>query len=183
MSTFGDIVHRRRSCRAYDPDREIPDSVLQDCIDSARAAPSACNRQPWHFTIVRDPEKRRTILEKGLLPGIQHDWLYDCPCIVALSLTPNFTVHRIAPFLSKIPYHYVDAGIAGEHFILAATEQGLGTCWVGWIREKKIRKVLHLKTAQRVVALIAAGYPRDPNFFEADTATSRKPANEIARWM
>lgn len=55
----------------------------------------------------------------------------------------------------------IDIGIAGEHFVLAAEEQGLGTCWIGWINAVKIRKILDLPLNETPVALISLGYPAE----------------------
>ena len=96
------------------------------------------------------------------MPGINHDWLLDAPVIVALAVVRDVLPHRLAPKLTGLQYDLLDAGIAGEHFILAATERGLGTCWIGWIRPKKVRKLLGLPRKQRVVSLIALGHPATP---------------------
>ena len=180
MNDFLALTEKRRSCRSYDPAKDIPDSSLEYCLQAARMAPSACNRQPWHFYVVRDKERKHQLITKGLLPGIQHDWLNNAPCLVVLSVTPETVTHRLARFVSGIPYHFIDAGIAGEHFVLAAAEQNLGTCWIGWIHEKNIKKLLLFKKRQRVVAMIAAGYPADPDFFSSSRSTGRKELSDIS---
>ncbi len=183
MQQLIEIIKRRKSCRRFDPNRDVPDKALEFCIEAARLAPSACNRQPWHFTVVRRPELKSAILEKGLLPGIRHGWLRDCPCMAVLSVKPEIRTHRLGPLFSGTPYHYIDAGIAGEHFVLAATEQDLATCWIGWIRPKRIRKSLNLQKGLRVVALIATGYPADPSHFDQPPAVPRKNTEEISLWQ
>ena len=180
MNNFLSLTEKRRSCRSYDPAVDIPDSSLDYCLQAARLAPSACNRQPWHFHIERNRKKKHLLIDKGLRPGINHNWLTNAPCLIVLTVTPQTATHRLAHLVSGIPYHFIDAGIAGEHFILAATEQDIGTCWIGWIHEKNIKKILHLKKRQRVVAIIAAGYPADPNFFSSSRSTSRKTLSEIS---
>jgi nitroreductase len=183
MQQLLDLIRLRRSCRQYDPNREVPEELLGYCIEAARLAPSACNRQPWHFTVVRNKESKTSLLKRGVLPGIQLEWLQDCPCIVVLSVKAELKTHRLGPLFSGIPYHYIDAGIAGEHFILAAAEQGLGTCWIGWIRPKRIRKNLGLEKGLRPVALIATGYPGDPKHFEGASSAGRKGREEITSWQ
>ena len=56
----------------------------------------------------------------------------------------KLATHFLAPLLSGIHYEYIDLGIAGEHFVLAAEERGLGTCWVGWIKAARAKKILDL---------------------------------------
>jgi hypothetical protein len=110
------------------------------CVEAARLAPSSCNSQPWRFVLVRDAGKRQAVFETARLPGINHQWLADAPVITALCAHKTLVPHRLAPLVSKIPYHYLDAAIAGEHFVLAATAVGLGSCWIGWFRQKPVKK-------------------------------------------
>jgi nitroreductase len=69
----------------------------------------------------------------------------------------------------------LDAGIAGEHLVLAAQAEGLGTCWIGWFNKKTAGKLVGLPDSYEVVALIACGYP-DENPAERP----RKSLDEIA---
>lgn len=153
------LARRRKSCRAYDPDRPVPTAAIRQCLEAARLAPSACNRQPWRFVVIRDAAKRQAIYERARLPGIAHEWLPQAPVIVALGVQPELVTHKLAPAISGLPYQMLDAGIAGEHFVLAATELGLGTCWIGWFKEKVVAKLLDVPRGVRLVSLIALGYP------------------------
>ena len=159
---FLELVTTRHSCRAYAPDNPVDDTGLDACIEAARLAPSACNRQPWRFIVVQDCELRKKLCDSALMPGINHDWLRDAPVIVALAVERGVLTHRIAPKLTGLQYYMLDAGIAGEHFVLAATERGLGTCWIGWIQPRKTRRILGLPRSQKVVSLIALGHPATP---------------------
>ena len=122
-------------------------------------APSACNRQPWRFVVVQDPDTLRRIRQDALLPGLPHRWLEHVPALIALGAELKLVTHRIAPAISGIPYYLIDLGIAGEHFVLAATEMGLGTCWIGWFNERVVKKLLGIPRGVRVASLIALGYP------------------------
>ena len=174
------LIRNHRSCRSSVPGKEISDAVLRNCLEAARLAPSACNRQPWRFVIVRNVETIRRITDGGLLPGIGMKWLADASAIAVLCAKTDAKVHWLAPILSGVQYHLVDLGIAGEHFCLAAEAQGLGTCWIGWFKGKKVAEMLGIPRGIQPVALIAVGYPqenRDP--------TSRMGLAEIAfseRW-
>ncbi len=156
---FLELVGRRRSCRAYDPEKPVPNAWVARCLEAARQAPSACNRQPWRFVVVRDRAVRTALVEHGLLPGIRHQWLAAAPVIVALCAERDWATHRAAPMISGVPYWLIDLGIAGEHFVLAAAELGLGTCWIGWIRRRGVRRVLGLPRSVSPVSLIALGFP------------------------
>jgi nitroreductase len=178
---FLKLVRRRTSCRNFDPDRPVPDELLFPCIEAARLAPSACNSQPWRFVLVRDAQKRQAVFETARLPGINHQWLADAPVITALCAHKTLVPHRLAPLVSRIPYHYLDVAIAGEHFVLAATAVGLGSCWIGWFREKPVKKILEIPRNIQVLALIALGFPKTP----AEKRTPRLSQSDIAfadRW-
>lgn len=103
-------------------------------------------------------------------------WAIDAPVIVVLCAELNFTTHKIAPFISNIPYYMIDIGIAGEHFVLAAESLGLGSCWIGWIKEKAIRKILSIPSRIRVLSIITLGYPAETK----SQVTERLPAEEIS---
>ena len=87
--------------------------------------------QPWRFAVVQSPELRRRIVEEGFLPGIKMTWAIDAPVHVVIGMERSLVTHRIAASVSGVDYPWVDIGIAGEHLVLAATELGLGTCWIG----------------------------------------------------
>lgn len=156
---FLSLVRERGSCRRFDPDRPIAPEVLERCLEAARLAPSACNRQPWHFVVIEADDQREALFRDCRLPGIAHRWWCDVPVFVALCAQLSLVTHRVAPAVSGIPYYLLDVGIAGEHFVLAATEAGLGTCWVGWFRERAVKRLLSIPRSVRVVSLIAVGYP------------------------
>ena len=159
FASFQELVEARTSCRAYDPERPVPRPLLLECFAAARLAPSACNRQPWRFVIVDDPEQLEALRAQARLPGITHSWWQEVPVFVALCAIRDLLTHRIAPCFSGIPYHLLDVGSAGEHFILAATERGLGSCWIGWSRERRVKRILDIPHSVRVLALISIGYP------------------------
>lgn len=171
-----EIIRKRRSCRAYLPEHPVEEDKIELCLEAARLAPSACNKQPWRFIIVKDKELRKKICHEGLLPGIPMPWLNDAPVIVVLCVKLNVLTHIIAPHLSGLPYYMIDAGIAGEHFVLAAEAQGLGTCWIGWFNEKKVKKILAIPSGIRVLSLISLGYPADNDI---DSQKIRLSLNEI----
>jgi nitroreductase len=170
-----EIIKRRASCRKYQ-EKEIPDDVLERCLEAARWAPSACNQQPWRFIVVKDRELRERICGECFLPGVPMPWAKQAPAIVVLCSKKSVATHFLAPLLSGINYHLLDLGIAGEHLALEAQEQGLGSCWIGWIQPKKIKKLLGLPFNITPVSLIALGYPQ-----EISQPGKRLELNEIAR--
>ncbi len=176
--SFLELAGKRRSCRSYS-DTPVPDEQIGNCLEAARLAPSACNRQPWRFIIVRNSELRRKICDDGLLPGIPMPWLRKAPVIVVLCAETSLITHTLAPMISKVQYHLIDIGIAGEHFVLEAEAQGLGTCWIGWFKEKQVRKILDLPRSYQILSLISLGYPANPA--EPQMQDNRLKTEEISR--
>ena len=177
----GDAIARRVSCRDYQS-KPVAREQLVQILEAARLAPSACNRQPWRFAAVLDAGLRRRIVEEGFLPGIKMDWALDAPVHVVVGMERSFVTHRLAASVSGVDYPWVDIGIAGEHLVLAATELGLGTCWIGWIKPKTVAKIVGWTAAVKPAVVITVGYPRDPG---AGTlpAARRKPLAELVQWL
>ncbi len=172
------LASNRWSCRAFDPNRPVPRPLVDLCLEAARQAPSACNRQPWHFVLAEEEGVRAALFEQARLPGIAHKWWRDVPLFAVLCVELGLVTHRIAPAISGIPYYLLDLGIAGEHFVLAAAEQGLATCWIGWFREKAVKRILSIPRSVRAVSLIAVGYAAD----DQGRSSGRKTADEFVHW-
>ena len=170
-----ELFATRTSCRSY-LDTPVPDAMLNKCLEAARLAPSACNRQPWRFVIVKDPAIRADICHSGFLPGIPMPWAAKAPVIVVLCIKKSLLQHQISPLISGIDYPMLDCGIAGEHFVLAAEAQGLGTCWIGWFKVKKVKRLLKLPFGVKPVSLLTLGFPD-----EKTEPRSRLPLDEISR--
>jgi nitroreductase len=176
-----DAIARRVSCRAYQP-KPVPQAQLMHILEAARLAPSACNQQPWRFAVVRDLDLRRRIVEEGFLPGIKMTWALDAPVHVVIGMERSFVAHRLAASVSGVDYPSVDVGIAGEHLVLAATELGLGTCWIGWIKPRVVARLVGWQAAVKPVVVITVGYPCDPDAARPP-ASRRKRLAELVRWL
>jgi len=149
---FLELVQKRRSLRSYE-DRAVEQAKLDYCLECARLAPSWKNLQCWRFVVVADPAKRAAIAETMTPGNPGTKALIQAPVVVVLCAVPGESeVWQGKDFMM------LDAGLAMEHFILAATEQGLGTCWQGWFDEAKLRAILEAPEDVRVVALTPLGY-------------------------
>ena len=174
-------IARRVSCRAYAHD-PVPQEHLTHILEAARLAPSACNQQPWRFAVVRAREPRHRIVEQGFLPGIKMTWALDAPVHVVIGMETSFLTHRLAASVSGVAYPWVDIGIAGEHLVLAATELGLGTCWIGWIRPRIVARLVGWPRSVKPVAVITVGYPSqtEPG---ATRVSPRKALADLVSWL
>jgi len=161
---FMEVVRRRRSIRKYRPD-PVPQAKIDHVLEAARLAPSWANGQCWTFVVVTDVKVKRALAEAG------NDWIEAAPAIVAACANPKQSGMK-----GDQSYYLLDIGIAMEHLVLAAAEQGLGTCWVGWFDEKKARKALGAPASIRVVACTPLGFPD-----ETPEQRPRKALGEIVR--
>jgi nitroreductase len=179
-SEFLKLCRARRSVRRF-ADRPVEREKIELCLEAARRAPSADNLQPWRFIVFDDREKKAEMagaVFRGTYALSKR--LAAAPVLVSLLIKENVLVNKVAGAVQGTQYQLVDAGIAGEHFVLAAAEQGLGTCWIGWYDGRALLRHLGLRgKGYKPVALIALGYPA------ADSSTrerKRKALSEIASW-
>lgn len=176
--TFLELVKRRQSVRKYLPN-PVPREVLDRCLEAARLAPSACNSQPWSFIIV-DDEKLKNKLADAAFSGIYalNSFAGKAPVIIAVVTERSKYLCRLGGYFRGMQYSLVDIGIACEHLILQAQEEGLGACWLGWFDEKAVKRVLGIPKDKKVDICLSLGYP------EAQVVRDkkRKPMDEIRRF-
>jgi nitroreductase len=161
---FYRVITERRSVRKYSP-VSVEEEKLNRILEAARIAPSAANRQPWHFIVVRDENKR-----KALKAAYDREWFYGAPAIICACGEPSKNWVRS----DGKNYNDVDIAIAMDHLILAATAEGLGTCWIGAFAPAAVKKILELPNGIEPVAMTPLGYPGD-----APGAKNRKSLPEI----
>ena len=177
MSGFKELVDARFSCRHYRPD-PVPKEAIEQILEAARRAPSACNQQPWRFVVATDAALRSRLLDEGTLPGLRMQWAGVAPVILVLGLKRSMITHRVAPLLSKVEYPLLDLGIAGEHAVLQATELGLGTCWIGWIRPKEVRRLVGWPSEILPQSMITVGWPAP----RPEHVSPRLPLDDLVTW-
>ena len=176
----GETIGRRRSCRAYAP-KDVSRTLLEQVLEAARLAPSACNQQPWRFAVVMDQQRRTQVVEKGFRAGLPMRWAKTAPVLIVLGIKRSLVVHRAATHVSKVDYPWIDAGIAGEHLVLQAEALGLGTCWIGWIHPTRLRTVVGWPRDITPAAVITLGWPDDPSHPPA--ARPRKELKDLVTWL
>lgn len=170
-----ELVNKRESTRKFS-DEKVDIDIIKRCVEAARMAPSACNSQPWTFHIVSDPYRRQKIAEATLQKGLAlNKFALDVPVLIVISVTKGNNRTKFGQMISGLPYYLIDVGIAAEHFCLQATEDGVGTCMIGWFKENKIKEHLNMKSDERVALVIACGYPTN----DAIRNKSRKTLEEI----
>jgi len=166
FSSLMDIIEKRKSIRSYKP-QEVSDEDLNYVLEAFRKAPSAKNLQPWKLIVVKD---RKKINDLAIACNNQ-TFLTQAPVLIVACALEDEAYGKMGGYMNSFP---VDIGIALEHLILAATERGLGTCWIGAFNEKMVKDVLDIPDNVRVVALTPLGYPA-----EEGRLRGRKSLSEI----
>lgn len=148
---FSKLAKSRFSVRKYS-DKKIDKETLDAILETARFAPSACNKQPWSIYVATSDE----VLGK-LKQAYSRDWMNNVSTILVLTAHHDNAWHR--DHYDAKDHSDVDLAILADHIILAATEKGLGSCWVCAFDPAKCREALQLTDAnEEPVVMIPLGY-------------------------
>lgn len=169
---FSEIAKTRQSCRCFDNTKQVEDEKIKAILESAVLSPSACNAQPYHFTVCKG-EKAKEVAEATRGMGM-NKFTEDVPVMIVISEESYNKTAGIGSKIKDNDYRSIDIGIATAYLTAEAYAQGLETCILGWLDDKKIRKICDLKHAVRLV--IALGYPKE-NYELREK--KRKPFDEL----
>ncbi len=154
---FLEIANNRYSCRAYDGNRIVEDEKIKAILESAVLSPSACNSQPYHFTVCKG-DKAKEVAKATQSMGM-NKFTADAPVMIVISEDNYNKTAGIGSKVKNNDYRSIDIGIATAYMTAEAAVQGLGTCILGWFDDKKIRQICGLKNTVRLV--VALGYAKE----------------------
>ena len=150
-----EIAECRQSCRKYDSSRMIEEEKLSSILRAGQLAPSACNGQPYHFTVCKGEAALKVALEtRGT--GLNH-FVDQAPVMIVISEENYVASAALGARIKGNDYRSIDIGIAAAYLTAEAAAQGIGTCILGWFDDEKIREICGLQHPVRLV--ICAGYP------------------------
>lgn len=158
MDTLQTILERR-SIRRYKPEA-IPDEHLKQILEAGRQAPSAANRQPWHYVVVGDPAQKQRVAQA--CNG--QTWMADAAYILVAVGLPQVSEN----------WYRVDVAIGLQNMVLAARSLGYGTCWIGAFQPAQVKEVCRIPAEMEVVVCTPLGVPD-----VAPAARVRKPWEEV----
>jgi nitroreductase len=162
------LLKERRSVRRYKPD-PVPQEMIDQLLEAGRWAPSASNRQPWTFIVVRDEVVRRELAQHAAYYFLRWAFVEHAPLLIVLCGDARSRIYR--RFLHE------DIGLAGSQIMLQAKALGLGTCWLGGVDRAAIAQIVRLPEHLEVVGLLTVGFP-----MEAPEPPPRKSVAEIAHY-
>ena len=155
-----DFIFNRRSIRSYE-NREVPEEVLTQILEAGRQAPSAANRQPIHFIVVKDNE-----LKKNFSSLQFNSFIKEAPIVIVGCADVNS--------LLTGKWAVVDTAISMQSMVIAAWTLGVGSCWIGAFNEEKVKETLKIPEKWKIIALITLGYPA-----EQPKQRKKKPIEEL----
>ena len=154
---FMEIAENRQSCRNYDTERPVEQEKLDAILSAARLAPSACNGQPYHFTLCRGETVKAVA---GAVTGMgMNKFAAQAPVIIVISEMPYVKSAALGARVKGNDYRSIDIGIAAAYLTAEAAAQGLGSCILGWLDDARIREICGLEYPVRLV--ITLGYPKE----------------------
>jgi nitroreductase len=163
---FSELIKRRYSVRAYKSD-PVEQEKLERVLDAARLAPTAANRQPFQLIVIQTAGKGGDL--RRIYP---REWFATAPLVICACAVPAEGWVRMD---GKV-YTDVDVTIAMDHLILAATELGLGTCWVAAFDPTAAREILDLPDGVEPIVFTPLGYPADE-----PRPKQRRPLSDLVR--
>ena len=173
---FMEIAQNRQSCRAYDETRPVEDEKLTAILEAARLAPSACNGQPYHFTVCKGESAQE--VAKACMGMGMNKFAAQVPICIVISEMPYVKSAAVGAKVKKNDYRSIDIGITTAYLTAEATAQGLSTCILGWLDNEKISKFCSLEYPVRLV--ITLGYAKEDDKLRAK---KRKDLDELVTYQ
>ena len=172
-----ELMSIRQSERKY-TDRPVEKEKIERIAEAGRLSPSACNGQPWRFIVVDDPAIRREVAaatESKVLN--MNSFVRQAPVLIVIVREKSNFTSRAGDLLKSRDYSLIDIGIATASMAYQATAEGLGTCIIGWLDEKKIKEILKIPRSKKVELVLSVGYTE--NTLRKKT---RKPNPEVVSY-
>ncbi|WP_432403977.1 nitroreductase family protein [Wukongibacter sp. M2B1] len=149
---FYDVIESRTSVREFHS-TPIDKESLARAINSAMMSPSWKNNTSYKFILVDDSREKDMLAEAIMNDNNSaSESVRQAPMVAVIVADPDKS-----GIVADKEYYLVDSAIAMEHFILAVTNEGYGTCWIGAVDENKVRQILSIPNNQRVVAMTPIG--------------------------
>ena len=156
---FTEIAQARQSCRHYDPDRPVEAEKLEAVLEAGRLSPSACNGQPYRITVCKGDVARQ--VAKATQGMGMNRFATDAPIQLVISEMPYTKTAALGAKVKGNDYRSIDIGILAAYLTAEATAQGLGTCILGWLEDKKLREICGVDGAVRLVICLGYAAPED----------------------
>ena len=173
---FTEIAQTRQSCRSYDESRSVEQEKLDAILASTQLSPSACNGQPYHFTVCTGETAKAVAKACGGMG--MNKFATQAPVCIVVSEENYVKSAAMGAKLKNNDYRSIDIGIATAYLTAEAAAQGLSTCILGWLDDEKIRAICNLTHPVRLV--ITLGYAAEGDKLRTK---KRKDLNELVTYL
>ncbi|MBN2616006.1 MAG: nitroreductase family protein [Bacteroidales bacterium] len=170
---FYQLIKQRESVRSYDPQKKVSIETVHRILDAGRIAPSAHNRQPWTFVVVSSEE-----MLKKVRPCYHREWFQNAPQILVIVGDKSKAWVRQKDGINSIE---TDLAIAMDHIVLAAENEGVGTCWILAYDYEILAKAIGLKENETIFSITPLGYPEEG--YHKRNNKIRKSLEEVVRYI
>jgi nitroreductase len=147
-------IYSRRSIRAYKTNYRVTDEMINNLLSAGCSAPSAHNGKPWEFIVIKE---RETIEKLAKVKVYYEKPLKDAHVAIIVLIDPESSTK------ARLDYKYQDCAAATQNILLAATAQGLGSCWMGGLLDKpemdNLKEILEIPDNIIPFGLISIGFP------------------------
>jgi len=168
------LMKNRQSERKY-IDRPVEREKIERITESGRLSPSACNGQPWHFVVVDEPALRNEVAAATESVVLRmNSFVREAPVLIVVVREKSNFNSRAGDLIKQKDYSLIDIGIATASMVYQAAAEGLGTCIIGWVDDKRIRKALGIPSSGKVELVISVGYTEN-----RQREKSRKPPGNV----
>ncbi|MFX1310109.1 MAG: nitroreductase family protein [Promethearchaeota archaeon] len=157
-----DFLKNRRSIRNYQ-DEIISEREINMILEAGRWAPSASNRQPWKFIVIKD----RDFINKIAKVASYGHFIKEASVLIAI----------IGRIKTSPKWYIIDTSLVSMNMILMAWSMGIGTCWIGTMNREKAKQILELKEDDYVLTILPFGYIKG----KIPDPTPRKSLKEIVK--
>ena len=172
---FWQVLEGRYSVRDFNTTVGVSESEVHRLLTAAICAPSAGNRQPWHFYVVRDA----TVQQALVRAAYNQDFIGQAPVTIVICANAEQSAARYGERGREL-YCLQDTAAAVENILLASVALGLGACWVGAFDEKKTAQALNLPGGHQPVAIVPVGKPFETG---PTTRTRRGPMQSVVSYV
>ncbi len=178
---FFKLIEARESCRKYAPGTVEPEKI-ERILEAARLAPSGCNSQPWHFTVITEAQQAdelREMIINGAEDGSSKLNTFVKTASVFLVVCEEKAKLFPMPEKKYGSQHFaqMDVGQAAAYLTLAAADLGLGTCMIGMFCDNEVKKLVNAPHESTVRMIITLGYPAEEG--KSPRTKDRKDLSEI----
>ena len=142
-TVFLEFLKNRRTIRSFQ-EKKVSDKEIEMILEAGRWAPSASNRQPWEFIVIKNEEKKQELAKLAYYGK----FIGDAPIVIAI----------IGKIKQNPRWYIQDTSLVSMNMMLMAWALGIGTCWIGSMDREKVKEILELGENDFVLTVLPMGY-------------------------